>query len=167
MSRFDRTDYRILDELQKNARLSNKELAARVGLAPSSCLERVRRLIERGVFRSFHAAVDPRSLGIEIQAMVSVRLQQHSRDMVTAFQEHVLRLPEVVAAYHVSGENDYLIHLAVRSSDHLRETILDAFTTLPEVAHVETTLIFDHVRSEALPNYRAEEEVAGEEESAG
>jgi len=163
MNRFDRTDFRILAELQKNARLSNKELAARVGLAPSSCLERVRRLIEKGVVQSFHAAVDPRALGIEIQAMVSVRLQQHSRDMVTAFQQHVLRLPEVVAAYHVSGEDDFLIHLAVRDSDHLREIILDAFTALPEVAHVETTLIFDHVRAAALPNYRAE----AEDESTG
>jgi len=154
MDRLDRTDFRILAELQKNARLSNKELAARVGLAPSSCLERVRRLQAAGVLRSFHAAVDPRALGIEIQAMVSVRLQQHSREMVTAFQKHVLGLPEVVAAYHVSGENDYLIHLAVRDTEHLRETILDAFTALPEVAHVETTLIFDHARAAVLPNYR-------------
>jgi DNA-binding Lrp family transcriptional regulator len=108
------------------------------------------------VLQSFHASVDPRALGIEIQAMVAVRLQQHSRDMVTAFQEHVRRLPEMVASYHVSGENDYLIHVAVRDTNHLRETILDAFTALPEVAHVETTLIFDHARAAVLPNYREE-----------
>ena len=150
---LDRIDYRILAEIQKNARLSNKELAAAVGLAASSCLERVRRLRSRGVLRAFRAEVDPAVLGIEIQAMIAVRLQQHSRELVEAFQSHVLSLPEVVALYHVAGENDFLIHVALRDTSHLREVVLDAFTARPEVAHVETGLIFDHTRTPVLPNY--------------
>jgi DNA-binding Lrp family transcriptional regulator len=81
-SSIDRIDGRILDELQKNARLSNKELAGRVGLAPSSCLERVRRLRRDGVPRGFHAEVDPGALGIGLQALIAVRLARHSRDLV-------------------------------------------------------------------------------------
>ena len=93
---LDRTDFEILAHLQKNARLSNKELAARVGLAPSSCLERVRRLVERRVLRGFHADVDPAALGIEIEAMIAVRLVRHSRKDVDQFRAHVMGLPEVV-----------------------------------------------------------------------
>ena len=79
-TRLDRTFERIIALLQKNARLSNKELAAHVGLAPSSCLERVRSLQEAGVFKGFHADVDPKALGIDLQAMIAIRLSGHSRD---------------------------------------------------------------------------------------
>jgi DNA-binding Lrp family transcriptional regulator len=153
MRELDRIDYEILTELQKNARLSNKELAARVGLAPSSCLERVRKLTAAGVLRGAHADVDPASLGIEIEAMVAVRLARHTRDRVDAFQRYVMGLAEVVAIYHVAGENDFLIHVAVTNPQHLRAVVLDGLTTRPEVAHVETALVFGHERSAVLPNY--------------
>jgi len=150
---LDRIDVAILVALQKNARLSNKELAGRVNLAPSSCLERVRRLREAGVLLGFHADVDPATLGIEIQALVAVRLQRHSRDLVDAFQAHLTALPEAVAFFHLAGENDFLIHVAVRDTEHLRIVILDAFTARPEVAHVETSLIFGHKNFHVLPEY--------------
>ena len=76
---MDRIESCILAELQNNARLSNKELAGRVGLSPSSCLERVRRLTERGVIRGAHVEVDPSALGITLQAFVGIRLRKHSK----------------------------------------------------------------------------------------
>jgi DNA-binding Lrp family transcriptional regulator len=154
---LDRTDRAILAELQNDARLSNKQLAARVGLAPSSCLERVRRLRETRVLRGFHADVDPAALGIGIQALIAVRIRQHSRAMNDAFRAHMLGRPEVVAAQHVAGENDYVLHVAVRDVNHLRNFTLDELTTRKEVMHVETALIFEHVRSWVLPDYSAEE----------
>jgi DNA-binding Lrp family transcriptional regulator len=157
---LDRTDARLVGELQKNARLSNKELAARVGLAPSSCLERVRRLHRGGVLRGFHAEVDPGALGVTLQALIAVRLKQHSRDLATAFRTHVQSLREVVALYHIAGENDYLLQVAVRDVDHLRNFTLDRLTAREEVAHVETSLIFEHVRRWELPEYRPEEAAA-------
>lgn len=156
MRDLDRTDARLIAELQNNARLSNKELAARVGLAPSSCLERVRRLRSEGALRGFHADVDPRVLGIAFQAMIAVRLKQHSRDLAAAFRAHVDSLPEVVALYHIAGENDYLLQVAVRDVDHLRNFTLDRLTVREEVAHVETALVFEHVRRWVLPEYRAD-----------
>jgi DNA-binding Lrp family transcriptional regulator len=153
MRDLDRIDYEILTELQKNARLSNKELAVRVGLAPSSCLERVRKLTAAGVLRGAHADVNPASLGIEIEAMVAVRLARHTRDRVDAFQRYVMGLAEVVAIYHVAGENDFLIHVAVTNPQHLRAVVLVGLTTRAEVAHVETALVFGHERSPVLPNY--------------
>ena len=153
---LDRTDTRLIAELQKNARLSNKELAARVGLAPSSCLERVKRLRREGVLRGFHAEVDPAVLGITLQAMIAVRLKQHSRDLASAFRAHVQALREVVALYHMAGENDYLLQVAVHDVDHLRNFTLDRLTAREEVAHVETSLVFEHVRRWDLPDYRSE-----------
>ena len=77
---LDRIDRQILAALQNNARLSNKELAAVIGLAPSSCLERVRKLEESEVLRGYHADVAPAALGVKLQAMVAVRMREHSRD---------------------------------------------------------------------------------------
>ena len=151
---LDRIDFAILRALQNDARLSNKELAAEVGLAQSSCLARVTRLRETGVLKSFHAEVDPRAVGIGLQAMIAVRLRQHSRELVEEFRRHALSLPQVLAVYHVAGANDFLVHVAVRDADHLRDLGMDAFTTRPEVAHLETSLIFEYVRSPGIPLYR-------------
>ncbi len=150
---LDRIDYKILTALQKNGRLSNKELAAQVGLAPSSCLERVRRLREDGVLQGFHANVEPAALGISLQAMVAVRMRSHSKEMFTAFQNHLMSRPEVTAAYHLAGADDFLVHVAVRDAEHLRDLVMEAFSSRPEVERLETALIFDHLRSPELPSY--------------
>lgn len=153
MTQLDRIDCELVAALQKNGRLSNKELAAKAGIAASTCLMRVRRLAEAGVLRSVHAELDAKALGVGLQAVVSVRLQQHSLDLVEAFRAHALALPEVVALYHMAGANDFLVHVAVRDSDHLRDLALTAFTTRPEVAQIETSIIFEHVASHELPIY--------------
>lgn len=154
--RFDRIDNAILTELQNNARLSNKELAATVGLAPSSCLERVRRLQERGVLTGYRAMIDPASLNVGLQAFVAVRLKHHSRDAFETFRAHLMTLSEVVSVYHTGGENDFLVHVAVRDADHLRDLALDAFTTRAEVARLNTALVYEHLTSGVWPNYAVE-----------
>lgn len=143
---LDRTDVAILEALSKNARLSNKELAARVGLAPSSCHERVRKLVERGVLRGFHADIDPVALGLPLEAMVAVRLRQHTRENYQRFLDHLLQVPEVVAVYHMAGENDFLVHVRARDANHLRDLAIDRFITREEVGHIETWLMFQHLR---------------------
>ena len=150
-TRLSRMDLDILAALQKDARLSNKELAARVELAPSSCLERVRRLREAGVLRAFRALVDPRALGITIQALVFVRLARHAREQVVSFRKHALSLHEAIGVYHVAGQHDFLVHVGVRDANHLRDLALAAFTSRPEVARIETHLIFEHVPKAQMP----------------
>lgn len=152
---LDRIDCDILSLLQKDARLSNKELAAAVGLAPSSCLTRVQRLRSAGVLRGAHADVDPTALGVGLQALIAVQLRQHSRAQVKAFWKHALGLPEVLSVFHVAGTHDFQVHVAVRDAHHLRDLALDAFTTRPEVAHIQTSLIFEWAKSALMPNYRA------------
>lgn len=154
---LDRIDCEILDLLSNDARLSNKELAARVGLAPSSCLARVRRLTERGVLRGFHADVAPGTIGIRLQAIMAVRLTRHVRENFDSFRALALSLPEVVAVYQVAGADDFLVHVAVRNADHLRDFVLDHISTREEVAHLETSLIFHHDHKHRLPNYLADD----------
>lgn len=150
---LDSKDARIVQLLRKNARMSNKELAAKTGLAQSSCLERVRRLRMARVLTGYHAEVNPDALGIGLQAMVAVRLSRHARSDVEAFERHLDSVTEVITIFHVAGANDYLVHVAVRDSAHLRELALSAFTERPEVDHIETQLIFAHRRNHELPVY--------------
>ena len=149
--KFDHVDRELIAALQNNARVSNKELAAQIGIAPSTCLVRVRRLTEHGVVRGYHAEVDPHSVGVGLQAIVAIQLQRHSRQVLEEFRTDVLTLPEVVCVYHIAGANDYLVHVAARDADHLRELTMTSFTTRPEVARMQTTLIFEQVDTHRLP----------------
>jgi len=149
---LDRTDRAIIAALQENARLSNKALAARVGIAPSTCSERMRRLEAEQVFSGFRAVVDPRALGIGLQAMIAVRLRRHAADEVEAFRLHAAALPEVISISHVTGPNDFLVRVVVRDADHLRDLAVRGFTTMREVDHIETALIFEHVGKGILPD---------------
>lgn len=149
---LDRIDYEILNQFQNNARITNKELAAAVGLAPSSCLTRVQRLRADGVLGEAHAWVAPEALGIGLQALVAVRLHQHNRKDVKDFWDHALSLREVLGIFHLSGAQDFLVHVAVRDTAHLRDLALDTFTARPQVAQIETSLLFDHEVKRVLPN---------------
>ena len=148
---LDRTDYEIIRLLQNNARLSNKALADKVGLAPSTCLGRVQSLIASGVFRGFHADVYPHAVGARLQAIVSVRLARQSRGLLESFRDHILGLPEVVQLYHVAGPTDFMVHVWARDAEHLRDLAINAFTARQEVEHIETELIFDHAVSNDRP----------------
>jgi DNA-binding Lrp family transcriptional regulator len=150
MERLDRTDRAIVAALQNDARLSNKELAARVGIAPSTCLERVRALRARGVLRGFHADVDRGALGRGLEAIVAVRVRPHSRPMVDAFWHAALAFPEVVQVFHVTGADDFLLHVAVADTEGLRNFVLDRLTVRPEVGHVESRVVYDQARRPTL-----------------
>jgi DNA-binding Lrp family transcriptional regulator len=148
--RLDRMDQTIVAALQNDARISNKELAGVVGLAQSTCLERVRALRARGVLRGFHAEVDRATLGRSLEAIVSVRVRPHSRANVDAFWSYVLELPEVIEVFHVAGAADFLVHVGVADMDGLRDFVLDRLTVRPEVAHVESHLIYAQRRRAVL-----------------
>lgn len=155
MEDIDRIDYEILGLLQNDGRLSNKELAAAVGLAPSSCLARVQHLRKAGILGKAHCEVDPAALGIGLQALVAVRLRQHSRSEVESFRRHLLSLREVRTVFHVSGAHDFLVHVLVRDAHHLKDLAMDAFTARPEVVRMETSLLFEVTGNPVLPDYRS------------
>ncbi|MGW8367448.1 MAG: Lrp/AsnC family transcriptional regulator [Gammaproteobacteria bacterium] len=149
---IDETDLEILAALRNDARLSNRSLADRVGLAPSSSLQRVRRLQLSGLLGPAHAEIDFAAMGFGLQAMVSVKLERHSRQAVEAFRDYVLGLDPVMSVYHVAGATDFLVHVLARDSDHLRDIAMEAFTSRAEVAHIETSIIFELRRNWTLPD---------------
>ena len=153
--KLDRIDFEILDTLQKNARISNKDLAEANEISPSTCLERVRRLRTAGVIEGYHAVVDPSVLGIAVQAMISIRLRQHAKIDFDALIEEMSQAKEVVNVYLLAGDTDFLVHVAVKDVAHLRSVVVDNFTARYEVAHIDTALIFEYVKSPALPNYQS------------
>jgi DNA-binding Lrp family transcriptional regulator len=140
---LDRTDLRILAELQENGRLTNAALAARVGVAESTCVQRVRTLRETGVITRFRAEVDPAALGLGLQAVIKVRLGSHTREHVHSFHARLAEIPHVLAVFHVGGEDDYLLHVAVESAAALRDLVLEHVQVHPAVRHTETQLVFE------------------------
>lgn len=153
-SGLDRTDFGILRLLQNNARLSVKEIAAEIGLAPSSTHERIRRLRDGGVLLGTHAEVDPKALGVGLEALFMIELSKHKRGTVDRFMEDLVEVPEVRSAWLVSGRYDVVVHVVVRDTAHLKDLALDRLTNRPGVTRIETSLIFDARRRHELPVFR-------------
>jgi DNA-binding Lrp family transcriptional regulator len=146
----DDIDRAILELLAADARITNQRLAERVGVAPSTALNRLRALRERGVIRGFHAELDLAALGRPLQALIAVRLAVHAREQIDAFTSAVRRLPGVLMVFHLAGATDYLVWVAARDAQDLREFVVDHLATDPAVAHAETSLIYEHSRGPGL-----------------
>lgn len=138
---LDSVDWAILGIIQVDATIPNKEIAAMVGVAPSTCLERVRRLRDNGVICSISAQVDPSRIGRHEQALLGIQIRPHSRETANDFVRRVLEMAETLKVYNVSGTEDYLVHVAVRDSMDLQALILDRLLAIPQVAHCRTQLI--------------------------
>ena len=147
---LDDTDRAILRALVDDARVSNKDLAEKAGIAQSTCLARVRALREARVIRGYHADVDPKALGHDLQAMIAIRLQPHARGAMAQFTAELSRRPEVLEVYFVAGANDFLVHVATASTDALRRFVGDVLNRDPAIAGTETNLIFEHTRAAGL-----------------
>jgi DNA-binding Lrp family transcriptional regulator len=145
---LDEIDRHLVRELARDARLANNALAERVGIAPSTCLGRVRSLRERGVIRGYHADVDQAALGRPLQAMIAVRLQSHARSRIRGFVAEVAGLPEVLNVFFLAGKDDFLLHVAAASTEALRDFV-ETLSSNSAVSYTETSLIFEHIRADA------------------
>ncbi|MFB8198467.1 Lrp/AsnC family transcriptional regulator [Kitasatospora purpeofusca] len=141
----DDIDRAILRVLAENARTPNNALAEAVGIAPSTCLARVRTLRERGIVRAFRTEIDPAAIGLPLQAMISVRLRAHTREQNESFRSSAPDLPGVLAVFHMAGSDDYLLHVGVAGPEELRDFVVDHLTTHPAVAQTRTNLIFEQI----------------------
>lgn len=149
---MDQIDRRILSALQSDARRKNADLAKHLGLSPSSTLERVRRLEERGLFKGFRAVIDPQQLGLTVQALVSVSLSRHSTRTIKPFEEAVSTIPYVLACYHVTGRFDYFLHVIAKNLKHLGSIVKDHIARIKGVGKTETFLVFSEIKSnQGLP----------------
>lgn len=146
---LDEVDRRLLTLLHADARMSNSALADAVGIAPSTCHGRVRRLQDLGVIRGFHAEIDPAAIGLPLQAMVAVSLQSGARGKIRTFVQQIRRKPQVIDVYFLAGADDFLIHVAARDTDDLRSFVVDNLNADSDVAGTQTSLIFEHLRGGA------------------
>lgn len=143
---LDSVDRQLLAMLQKDGRRAVKDLAADLNVAPSTCAERMRGLLRRGVISGIHAKPDLAEIGRSEQALLGLRVRPHSRELRDGLVQAMLACPEVLAAYHVSGNDDLLVHLAVPDTAAMRDFILDRITSRPEVVAVQSYLIFQEWR---------------------
>lgn len=139
---LDDVDLAILAELSDNARITGAALAKRVGVAESTCAKRLQLLRDRGIVTGFTTQMDLAALGHPIQAVIAVRLASHNRDHVLRFHDALRAIPGVLTAFHVAGENDYLLHVAVTTPEQLRDLVLEHINVHPGVQHTETQLVF-------------------------
>jgi DNA-binding Lrp family transcriptional regulator len=136
--------------LQKNARMTNKDLARTAGIAESTCLERVRSLQESGVIRGWHAEIDHAALGRPLRALISVRLQPKTTASVRAFQKAVYEAPETLSMSTVTGADDFVVEVAVPDVERLESFVLEVITSRQDVADTRTSLVYDHQRKHVL-----------------
>lgn len=149
---LDRTDFGILSLLQHDATLSNKQIAAEIGLAPSSAHERLKRLRDDGVLRGAHADVDPKAMGVGLEALFLIELAKHKRGGVDHFMTEIVNVPEVRSAFLITGRWDFVVHVVARDMRHLKDLALDSFTHRPEVTRIETSIIYEARVRHELPN---------------
>jgi len=141
---LDDVDRKIVDELQANGRITNAELADRVGVAASTCIARVRSLVSRKVITGFTATVDPRAIGLELEVLVSVTVRSGARQRITELSDELRALPEVMQLFFLGGVEDFIIHLAVRDSDHVRDFVVEHLSAHPAVSSTRTSIVFSH-----------------------
>jgi len=158
--KLDQVDFDILEALQKDARISNKELAKISGSSPSTCLERVRRLKTHGVLTRCHAEVAREAMGIGVEALISIRLRQQIKLDYDDFFNEIGQLEEVISVYLLAGEVDILVHVALRDVQQLRGLVVDTFKMREEVLQLETSLIYQFKQCHTLPNYRITQDEA-------
>ncbi|MGN9846265.1 Lrp/AsnC family transcriptional regulator [Nonomuraea sp. H19] len=147
---MDELDSAIVRFLQTDARQSNRELARQLGIAPSTCLERVRALTRRGVIRGYHADIDPAALNRTVQAMVAVQVRPLSRAVINAFKSSAAEMPEVLSVFVLAGGDDFLLHVAVQDLDHLHAFLLDKLSKRKEIVGFRTSVIYQQVQN-AVP----------------
>jgi DNA-binding Lrp family transcriptional regulator len=150
----DELDSAIVRHLQEDARQSNRDIARKLGIAPSTCLERTRLLRQRGVIQGYHAEIDLPSLNRGVQAMVAVQMRPLNRNVVESFERSVSKMPEVLSVYTMAGSDDFLVHVTAQDIDHLHAFLLDRFTSRREIVGFRTSIIYQHLRNtvlEALP----------------
>ena len=146
--RLDVTDWRILRELQANGRISNVELARKVGISPPPCLRRVRALEEAGMITGYFALLDEKSVGFEVIAFAMVGLHSQSEADLRAFENRVLAWPLVRECYMLSGESDFQLKCVAPHLTAFQDFVIEDLTAAPNVASVKTTLVIRRVKFE-------------------
>lgn len=150
MPDIDATDRAILAALQDDPRRTNRDVAATVGVSASTASERTRALQDRGVIRGAVLDVDLAAIGRPVQAIIAVRIRPPSRKVIEAFRQWVAALPDVLGVFVTSGNEDFLVHVAVPDNDSLYAFVIDQLTQRAEIADVRTSVVYEHLRNDRI-----------------
>ncbi|MFO8147576.1 MAG: Lrp/AsnC family transcriptional regulator [Bacteroidota bacterium] len=149
---LDDTDKKILQKLQKNSKITNKELSNGLSLSVTAIFERIKRLERNGVISDYVALVKPEKVEKAFMVLTQIKLVQHTKSNVIKFEAEVVKLPEVLECYHVSGEYDYILKVLVKDMEAYREFMLTKLTNLEHIGSTQSTFIISSVKSTtALP----------------
>jgi len=150
--KLDKTDLRILSQLQQDASLSNVELAAKVSLSPSPTLARVKQMEAEGVIARYVALVDPHALGLKVNVFVRVSLEKQEAGALERFEQAVSYFDEVMEVYLMTGDEDYLLRIVVPDLQALERFILDHLTRIPGIKNIKSSFALKQVKYKtALP----------------
>lgn len=150
--KLDAIDRRILSELQRDGRMTNQALAERVGLSPTPCLRRVRRLEEDGVIGGYVAVVDQRAVDLPVSVFISIKLERQREEDLDRFAEAVSRWPEVMECYLMTGSEDFMLRVVVEDLLRYQDLVMNVLTQIPGVANIRSSFALDQVKyTTALP----------------
>jgi len=153
---YDNVDISILAHLQKDSTITNAELAKQVGLSPSACLGRTKRLRDSGIIRQFTAIIDNQKVGLEIVTFVFVSLEPHDRKTTELFLKSIQETSQVMECYNISGVHDYLLKIVAPSISDYRNFVIDTLIELPGVGKIESSVVLSSEKmSYQLPLYES------------
>jgi len=148
---LDRVDKLILSIIRDEGRITNSELARRVGLSAAPTLERVKKLERKGVIKGYQAKLDPAKIGLGVETFVEVILSRHKKDNIIEFMTAVKKIPDITGCYHITGKADFMLKVSVESIKAYEEFLLHTLSTLPGLQHVETMIIMRNVKDDPYP----------------
>jgi Lrp/AsnC family leucine-responsive transcriptional regulator len=144
--KLDSIDYNILRILQERGRITNAQLATEIGLSPAPTLERVRKLELAGFIESYHAMLSPTKLGLNIIVFIEIKLNYHSHFKIEQFMESISMIPEIVEAYHITGDGDFLLKLYIPSITDYQQFIVDKLSKIEGVSHIQSMVVLSTVK---------------------
>ncbi len=149
---MDKIDAKIVQALQEDGRLTNQDLAEKIGLSPSPCLRRVRNLEKAGIIKAYSATIDQKACGYPITCFVRIRLSIHTEDTIQKFEKIVEETPEILDCYLMAGGSDYQLRVVTGSLDEYEQLVRQTFQKLPGISSVETSFAYGVVKkSRVLP----------------
>jgi DNA-binding Lrp family transcriptional regulator len=150
--KFDQTDKNILEILQSDAKITNAQLSKEIGLSPAPTLERVKKLENSGVIKSYHALLDQHEIGLGVSTFITVTLQGHRKDFIQKFVDRVASIPEVVECHHITGQGDFMLKVVAADIPSYQKLILETISEIPEIDDMQSTVILSTFKnSKVLP----------------
>ncbi|NLN32628.1 MAG: Lrp/AsnC family transcriptional regulator [Flavobacteriaceae bacterium] len=145
---IDPKDLEILNQLQENSKLTNKQLSMKLNLSVTAVFERVKKLERSGIIKTYAAILDRKELGRELMVYSHVKLEKHSQKNISEFENQIKLLDEVHECYHVSGDYDYILKMTFSDMDEYREFMVKKLTTIPSIGSTHSIFVISEVKSE-------------------